>query len=163
MAVYNPPVNVLREAIQSVLDQTYDHWELCITNAGKSSSCTKTLNEFARQDSRIQVTRLDKNLGISENSNFALDLARGEFVALVDHDDTLAPFALYAMAEALNSQPDLDILYSDEDRLTIKGHKSTQPFMKPDWSPELLEQNFYVCRSLDSVSNITHHCGWLIS
>ncbi len=123
MAVYNPPVNVLREAIQSVLDQTYDHWELCITNAGKSSSCTKTLNEFARQDSRIQVTRLDKNLGISENSNFALDLARGEFVALVDHDDTLAPFALYAMAEALNSQPDLDILYSDEDRLTIKGQR----------------------------------------
>ena len=89
------------------------------------------------------MTRLDKNLGISENSNFALGLARGEFVALVDHDDTLAPFALYAMAEALNSQLDLDILYSDEDRLTIQG-KRTQPFMKPDWSPELLHSFMYV-------------------
>ncbi len=143
MAVYNPPVNVLREAIQSVRDQTYDRWELCIANAGDNSACKAALNEFAKRDSRIQVVQLRKNGGISENSNVALGLARGEFVALMDHDDTLAPCALYAVAEALNEQPNLDILYSDEDRLTIQG-KRTQPFMKPDWSPELLHSFMYV-------------------
>ena len=143
MAVYNPPVNVLREAVQSVRDQTYDNWELCIANAGDNSACKAALDEFAQRDARIHVVHLSNNGGISENSNVALGFAKGEFVALMDHDDTLAPFALYVVVEAVNEQPDLDILYSDEDKLTVQG-KRTQPFMKPDWSPELLHSFMYV-------------------
>ncbi len=141
--VYDPPLSVLCEAITSVLNQTYEHWELCLANGGHSTGCKALLDAFAARDQRIKLVHLLGNEGISGNSNAALALATGEFIALLDHDDLLAPFALYTVAKALNAHEDLDILYSDEDKITAEG-KRLSPFMKPDWSPELLHSFMYV-------------------
>src|SRR5205085_7080575 len=114
MPVYNPPPEVLKAAIQSVLDQTYDRWELCIADGASSNPVVRAvLTEAAESGAPIHVRFLDRNLGISENSNSALALAQGEFIVLLDHDDTIAPDALYENALLLNRHPDADMIYSD--------------------------------------------------
>ncbi len=144
MPVWNTPVGILAEAIQSVVEQTYARWELCITDGGSTDKKTKALLEsWALKDERIQISFLDENHGISHNTNQSLKIASGDFVALMDHDDTLAPFALYEAVVALNQDPTLDIIYSDEDKIDEQGHRSS-PFFKPDWSPELLLSFMYV-------------------
>lgn len=137
--VYNTPPKVLKETIESVLGQTYDQWELCLVDgASKNPEVQRTLAEYAHKDDRIQVKFLDKNLGISGNSNEALSLVRGEFIALLDHDDLLAPFALFEAVKCLNENPELDFIYSDRDLVTEDGRQRFQPLFKPDWSPELM-------------------------
>lgn len=144
MPVWNTPVDVLEEAIQSVVEQTYGRWELCITDGGSTDEKTKALlKKWALKDERIQVSLLGENHGISHNTNHSLEMASGDFIALMDHDDTLAPFALYEAAVALNQDSTLDIIYSDEDKIDAQGHRSS-PFFKPDWSPELLLSFMYV-------------------
>lgn len=143
MPVYNPPLDALRAAIQSVLDQSYQRFELCIADASENAACSQRLDHFAQRDKRVRLLHLEHNRGISENTNVALAAAVGEFVALMDQDDLLAPFALLAVAEALKVDPELDILYSDEDKLSPEG-KRIHPFLKPDWSPELLHSFMYV-------------------
>ena len=96
-----------------------------------------------KTDARIRVQRIEANLGISGNTNRALRVATGDFIALVDHDDVLAPFALYELASAIRRRPAADILYSDEDRLLESGERA-KPFFKPEWSPELLYSFMYV-------------------
>ena len=101
--------------IDSVIDQTYDNWELCIADGNSSSQQTKKiLTDYARADARIRLAFLDENLGIAGNSNAAMHLASGDFITLLDHDDTLAPFALHEVVSHLQ-QPEtkIDILYSD--------------------------------------------------
>jgi glycosyltransferase involved in cell wall biosynthesis len=142
--VHNTPAIFLEEMFASVAAQTYDNWELCVVDGG--SDLPETIEAFRRweaRDERIRVERLAKNLGISENTNRALRLATGDFVACLDHDDVLAPFALYEMARAAMEFPDADIFYSDEDRLSAKG-KRHAPFFKPEWSPELLLSFMYI-------------------
>src|SRR5205823_5983194 len=142
--VRNMPASFLEELFVSVAAQTYDNWELCIVDGGSDRAETvKTLRRWATRDERIRVERLDENLGIAENSNRALKMASGDFVACLDHDDVLAPFALYELARAAVEFPDADILYSDEDRLSEKG-KRHAPFFKPEWSPELLCAFMYI-------------------
>ena len=135
--VFDPPLPVLREMAESVLEQTYGTLELCAANGGSNSACAKLLDDLAARDPRVKVLHLSRNEGVSANSNAALGLARGEFIALLDHDDVLAPQALFAIAEALNEDPSTDVLYSDQDRLASDG-KRVLPFLKPDWSPEFL-------------------------
>jgi O-antigen biosynthesis protein len=135
--VFDPPTDVLQELIDSVLAQTYGHFELCFANAGASLECDALLQRAASADGRIRVAAIAENRGISANSNAALDLASGEYVALLDHDDLLARHALYAVVDALNGDPELDVLYSDEDRLAPDGRR-VLPYLKPEWSPEFL-------------------------
>lgn len=142
MPVFNPPLDALRAALTSCLDQTYRNLELCIANGGTDAGVRRLLDETAALDPRVRLQHIP-NGGISRNTNAAMLLADGEFIALMDHDDTLAPFALYAIVERLNKEPGLDIIYSDEDRLNIKGERCL-PFLKPDWSPELLHSFMYV-------------------
>ena len=144
MPVYNPPVKVLRLAIESVLQQLYSRWELCIADdASTDTEVIETLREYARRDSRIKVTYRPKNGHISAASNSALDLATGAWLVLFDHDDELAEHALYCVAQEINDHPDVRLIYSDEDKITVEG-KRYDPYFKPDWNPVLLTgQNFF--------------------
>ncbi|PYJ89288.1 MAG: hypothetical protein DME70_02375 [Verrucomicrobia bacterium] len=142
--VHNTPPAFLEEMFASVATQTYDHWELCVVDAASDRPETiETLRRWEARDARIRVKRLTANFGIAENTNRALRLATGDFVACLDHDDVLAPFALYELARAAMEFPEADILYSDEDRLSEKG-KRHAPFFKPEWDPELLCAFMYI-------------------
>lgn len=102
------------------------------------------LNTWAEADPRIKVRYLDENRGIAENSNEALSLATGDFFAFLDHDDTLAPFALYEIVRAVNQHPDADFLYSDEDKIDGTTGQRCDPHFKPIWSPDLLRACNYI-------------------
>jgi glycosyltransferase involved in cell wall biosynthesis len=143
LPVYNSNLRWLRRAIVSVQQQFYPHWELCIVDdASIDRKIWPFLQKCARQDRRINVMRRTENGHISAASNDALLLATGDFVALLDHDDELAPTALYFVALALNENRDLQLLYSDEDKLDERNRRS-EPYFKSDWNPELfLAQNF---------------------
>lgn len=148
MPVYNTPERYLIKAIESVRDQVYDNWELCIADdASKQPHVRKVLDGFAKKDPRIKVRYREENGHISAASNTALELANGPFVALLDHDDELAPAALYAVADELNAHPDTDLLYSDEDKIDPQGRRYG-PYFKPDWNPDLLHAQNYLCHLL---------------
>jgi glycosyltransferase involved in cell wall biosynthesis len=141
--VWNPPQEILRDTIRSVLSQTYDNWELCIIDGNSNDAIKTVLRKFAIRDRRIRVQFLGQNLGISGNSNIGLEMCRGEFIALLDHDDLLATSALYEVVNCLNHRPDLDFIYSDKDHMTEGGARFNLLF-KPDWSPELMLSACYV-------------------
>jgi GT2 family glycosyltransferase len=142
--VHNTPGKFLEEMFASVAAQSYDHWELCVVDAASDRAETKeTLRRWEARDERIRVESLAENFGIAENTNRALKMATGDFIACLDHDDLLAPFALYELARASAEFPEADILYSDEDRLSEKG-KRHAPFFKPEWDPELLCASMYI-------------------
>ena len=144
MPVYETAEPWLRRAIESVREQLYAEWELCIADdASKAPHVRRVLEEYAARDPRIRVVFRQQNGHISEASNDALALARGDYVALLDHDDELAPHALYLVAEELNAHPEADLVYSDEDKLDRDGRRR-DPYFKPDWSPDLiLSQNLF--------------------
>ena len=142
--VHNPPAKFLEQMFTSVAAQTYDNWELCVVDAASERAETlEVLRRWEGCDQRIRLERLAENHGIAENTNRALQMATGDFIACLDHDDILAPFALYEVARALTEFPEADILYSDEDRLSEKG-KRHAPFFKPEWDPELLTASMYL-------------------
>jgi len=142
--VYNTPANFLDEMFASVSAQTYDHWELCLVDGGSDRPDTiATLQSWVSREPRIRFERLESNLGIAENTNRALHLATGDFIACADHDDLLAPFALFELARAIGEFPEADIFYSDEDRWNERGERHA-PFFKPEWSPELLCAFMYI-------------------
>jgi len=144
MPVYNTEETWLRLAIESVRSQIYPHWELCICDDGSTAlSVSRVIGEYSREDERIRVLMRPHNRGISAASNGALSLATGEFVGFLDHDDELTPDALCEVVTLLNEQPDLDFIYTDEDKLTGEGRR-VEPFFKPDWSPDLLLSMNYI-------------------
>ncbi len=144
--VYNPVKYDLDQCINSVLEQVYDNWELCLVDGGSDKSYVKkTLERYARKDKRIKFISLSKNFGIGGNSNEALKLATGEYISLLDHDDTLAPFALYEVVKLLNKDASIDFIYSDEDKIPADGENRYAPFFKPDWSPDTLLSYNYLC------------------
>lgn len=143
--VYNPDPAALRATIQSVLDQTYQNWELCLVDGNSDRPLVKeTLKEFANSDRRMRLTTLEQNLGISDNSNAGLQIAQGEYVALLDHDDTLAPFALFELVRLLNQDETWELIYSDHDVLSADGRHRSKPLFKPDWSPEIMLSANYI-------------------
>ncbi len=142
--VYDVDEEWLRKAVESVMRQVYPNWQLCLVDDGsKKPHIGPLLRAYAEKDSRIKTVR-QKNGGISAASNTGLRMAEGEFVAFMDHDDELAPEALYEVVRRLNVEPDLDLIYSDEDKLDLQGRRET-PFFKPDWSPDLLLSMNYIC------------------
>lgn len=142
--VHNPRIAWLRECLESVLAQHYPHWQLCIADdASTDPEVPRVLAEYAERDSRIQVVYRERNGHICAASNSALELARGEFVALLDHDDCLSPHALFHVAEALHRHPDASLLYSDEDKLNEAGERF-DPHFKPQWNPDLLLAQNYI-------------------
>lgn len=144
MPVYNVEIKWLEKCIDSVLDQTYDHWELCISDdASTDPAIRKCLESYQAKDDRIKVVFRKENGHISLATNSALEIAEGEFIALLDNDDELPPFALYEVAKVLNVHPELDVIYSDEDKIDADGNRF-DPHFKADWSPDTLMGNNYI-------------------
>jgi len=142
--VFETPERLLREAIESVRHQIYPHWELCIADDASTSPHVRTiLDKYVHSDSRIKCVYRETNGHISAASNSALALAKGEYIALLDHDDVLSEHALYMVAEAILQNKDADIFYSDEDKLDPRG-KRFDPHFKPDWNPELFYGQNYL-------------------
>lgn len=143
--VYETPVDVLWEMLESVRGQNFGDWELCLVDdASDSSELLRTLEVAAREEPRIRLGFRAENGGIVAASNDALEMARGQFVALLDHDDKLHPDALRLIDEAIRRNPEVDYLYTDEDKIDEQGHHSA-PFLKPDWSPERMRTQMYTC------------------
>ena len=142
--VFNPSPRFLEAMLASVGAQTYENWEICLADASSHDRRTaEILKHWQAREPRLRLQRLENNLGISENSNRAFELATGDFVAPLDHDDVLTPFALFELAKAIRESPGTQIFYSDEDRLDEKGARQN-PFFKPEWSPELLYSSMYL-------------------
>ncbi|HEV2018294.1 MAG TPA: glycosyltransferase [Gemmatimonadaceae bacterium] len=142
--VFNPQESWLRHCVDSVRAQLYDRWQLCLVDDASTDRRVRELLEgYDAADSRIDVVYRERNGHISAASNDGLAIATGDFVALLDQDDELTPDALYHIGEVLNQRPDVDILYSDEDKIDESGQRF-DPYFKPDWSPELLLTNMYV-------------------
>jgi GT2 family glycosyltransferase len=143
--VYKVPLSVLQAMVDSVIAQTYDKWELCIVHGyAEDQEGRKYLLSVAARDSRLRIKLLDENMGISGNSNLALEMAKGDFIALLDHDDLLAPFALYEAAAFLDEKPETCLLYSDHDYIQGADAVRFSPLFKPDWSPEIMFSANYI-------------------
>lgn len=143
--VYNVEEKWLRKCIDSVRNQLYPNWELCLADdASPKKHVREILEEYKLIDPRIKVVYREENGHISECSNSALQVANGEFIGLLDHDDELSVDALYENVKLLNKYPDADLIYSDEDKISEEGERHT-PFFKPGWSPDLLLSQMYIC------------------
>jgi O-antigen biosynthesis protein len=144
MPVYNPQPEWLEAAIASVQQQLYPHWQLCIADdCSTDSAVREVLKRTQDSDSRVEVVFRQENGHISRSSNSALELVRGEWVALLDHDDLLAPEALVWVVRTLLEQPHAQLIYSDEDKIDENGVYH-EPYFKPDWNPALIEgQNLF--------------------
>ena len=159
MPVFNTDEAELTAAIQSVLDQSYERWELCIADdCSTRPEPRRILEHFASLDGRIKLTFRAEQGGISRACNTAWRMASGEYTAFLDHDDTLAPHALAYVCEALERYPDADLIYSDEDKIDRKGQRY-EPFFKPDWSPDLLLSENYICHLLVLKQNLARGIG----
>lgn len=144
MPVYNPAEIYLRACLDSVIAQSYPHWELCIADdKSPKEHVQRVLREYEAKDKRIKVVYRQQNGHISAASNSALEIAKGDFVALLDHDDALPEHALLFMAQAISAQPETQILYSDEDKLNGRGERF-DPHFKSDWNPDLFFSQNYV-------------------
>ena len=143
--IYNTDPEYLLPMIESVRNQIYPHWQLCLVDDCSPKSYLKRILEHeALQDSRISIQLNDVNQGISVTTNDALALAKGDYIALLDHDDEISIDALYENAKVINSTPEAGLIYSDEDKLTMEG-KRIEAYFKPDYSPDLLHANNYIC------------------
>lgn len=157
--VFNPPVKVLEELIESVLEQTYPNFELCLGNFGDDTAVKDLLTKYAQLDTRVKNISFDQNLGIAGNSNLILDKVQGEFIALLDHDDTLSSNALYENIELLNEHP-YDLLYSDKDKIDEQNNRF-DPLFKPKWSPEMmLNINYLTHLNVIRTSLVKDIGGW---
>ena len=170
--IYRTPEIYLREMIESVVNQTYGNWELCLADASPKgeqlrqdlkkikgrktrealmkipdgdTELTSVIREYQLKDSRIRYEILKENKSIAENSNAAMEMATGDFVGLLDHDDTLEPNALYEVAGKICEDDRVDVVYTDEDKINSKGTKHLTPNMKPDFNLDLLRSNNYIC------------------
>ena len=143
MPTYNTPPEFLINALESVLNQSYAKWELCITDdASTDPRVVEVIERYVEQDSRIQLALQKHNGGIANASNIALSLAKGRYIAFMDHDDVLPSHALYMMAKEIFAHPTVELLYSDSDNINQSGERCN-PYFKPDWDYDLfLGQNY---------------------
>lgn len=144
--LYKTNPEYLKALIESVQEQTYGNWELCLSDgSGENSPLAELLAEYQNADARIKVIDNKMPLQISENTNAALSIATGDYIAFGDHDDILTSNAFYEIAETLNHHPETEIIYTDEDKMTMEGKRFFQPHMKPDFNPDLLRTVNYIC------------------
>lgn len=144
--LYKTGEEYLKALIESVQAQTYTNWELCLSDgSGENSPIRELLEKYEQQDARIRVVYHEAPLRIAENTNEAIRIAAGDFIAFADHDDVLTPNALYECAKALEEHPQTEVLYTDEDKMSIHGNKFFQPNFKPDFNLDLLCTVNYIC------------------
>lgn len=141
--VYNTPEDFFEELVQSLQNQTYSNWELCLADGSPEE--LKYMQEYPKKDARIKYKVIGENKGISGNTNEALTLVTGDFIGLLDHDDLLPAFSLFEVVKSINENPGVEFIYSDEDKLeTTKGPRYGV-FFKPDFSPYTLNSANYIC------------------
>lgn len=144
--LYKTPEKYLKEVIASVQNQSYSNWELCLSDgSGKNSPLTKTLKNYEKADKRIRVVHNEKQLHISDNTNEALKICTGDFIGFADHDDLLMPNALYEVVRVLNEYPEMELIYSDEDKVNEDGTEYFQPHFKSDFNLDMLRSTNYLC------------------
>ena len=159
MPSYNPDPEFLRKALSSVLEQNYPHWELCISDdASTNPLTTQILEEYAAKDVRIKICIRSVNGHISEASNSALEMATGEWVVLLDHDDILPPNALDEVAKVIREWPEVSLIYSDEDKIYQHG-KRFDPYFKSDWNRDLLLSQNYFCHLMAIRRSLVKNVG----
>ena len=141
--VYNTPEKFFEELVQSLQNQTYSNWELCLADG--SPNPLEYMLEYPKKDNRIKYKIIGENKGISGNTNEALTLATGDFIGLLDHDDLLPEFSLYEVVKTINENPDVQFIYSDEDKLEGMNKPRYGVFFKPDFSPYTLNSANYIC------------------
>lgn len=141
--VYNTPEKFFKELVKSLQKQTYSNWELCLADG--SPEPIKYMQKYPKNDKRIKYKIIGENKGISGNTNEALTLATGDFIGLLDHDDLLPAFSLYEVIKAINENPEVEFIYSDEDKLESKKGPRYGVFFKPDFSPYTLNSANYIC------------------
>ena len=165
--LYRTPRRYLKEMLDSVVDQTYTNWELCLADGSGSDADGEgdEAGDFIRarygSDQRIRYVRLDSNQGISDNTNSALRMARGEYVVFADHDDILPPEALYECAAVLNADRSIDMIYTDEDKVDMESRKYFEPNFKPDFNPDLLRSVNYICHLCVVKKTLLDSARWL--
>lgn len=155
---FNTPKDLLIEMIESVRNQSYANWQLCIADGSNQEETKNILKEYVSKDNRIVVSWLDKNYGISENTNKALELADGEYTALFDHDDVLELNALYEVVSSLQKVHH-DIVYTDEDKLNGKTLQYEDPNFKSDYNEDLLLSHNYITHFFVVKTNILREVG----
>ena len=159
--VYRTNPADLVSCVESVLAQIYPRWELCLVDDGSNdASLTKALEEFAAKDSRVKTIALENNSGIAVATNTGIDAATGDFVAFLDHDDEIAPEALYRVVQTINDAPDVEVFYSDEDKIDPQGNRFGH-FFKPDWSADLIHGMNYACHFLVAKRDLLKQIGGL--
>lgn len=159
--VYNTKSVFLQELVESVLAQTYPHFELCLLDGNSQRPETlELLTALPNKDPRIRVKHSRENLGISGNTNLAIAFATGDYIALLDHDDLLTPDALYHVACAIQSQG-ADFIYTDEDKISEKSHYTFDPHFKADFSPDELRSSNYICHLMVIKKTLIESAGML--
>ena len=141
--MYNTPEKFFKELVDGLIKQTYSNWELCLADGSPEKN--EKLKKIYKKDSRIKYKFLGENKGISGNTNAALELATGDFIALLDHDDLLPEFSLFEIVKCINKNPDVDFIYTDEDKFEELGGKRYDPYFKSDFAPDTLRANNFIC------------------
>ena len=142
--LYNTPERFLKELMDSLLSQSYKNFEICLADGSTSDEPGRIIKDCYGGDSRVVYKRLTENAGISGNTNASFAMAKGDFILLCDHDDTMEADALYEIVKAINEDPKTDVIYTDEDKLMLTQDVFYSPNFKPDYSPDLLRSNNYI-------------------
>ena len=159
--LYQTPEPYLRELIDSVKAQSYENWQLCLADGSPDDRLKGFLDRNYGKENRIVYRKLEQNGGISANTNEAVALATGEYLMLCDHDDTLEPDALYEIIKAINEKDNPDVLYTDEDKVSMDGKHYFDPNFKPDYNLFRLRENNYICHIFVVKKALTDRVGLL--
>lgn len=162
--LYNTPILFLKEMIQSVLDQSYLDWELCLADGSDDGhrEVGEWCERLAKEESRVKYQKLKENKGISENTNVCIEMASGDYLALFDHDDLLAPDALYEVQKAIREKQ-AEVIYTDEDKVNTDTTVYSEPHFKSDFNLDLLRSNNYICHFFVVKKEIVDQVGGLCS
>ena len=162
MPLYKTPERYLREMLDSIQAQTYKNWELCMADGSpEDAGVFRTVKRYVDRDPRIRYEKLDKNGGISFNTNAAIAMAWGDYIVLADHDDAMTENALYECAKAIREHPECQVFYSDEDKMDMDGGALFDPHFKPDFNPDLLTSVNYICHQFVVKKELVDKVGGL--
>lgn len=166
--LYKTKPEYLQALVDSLKAQTYSNWELCLSDgSGKDSPLTEILEKYKKEDGRIKVISNEKALQISENTNAAISIATGDYIAFGDHDDVLTAHAFYECVQALNQDREIEVLYSDEDKMAMEGERCAKPYFephfKPDFNIDLLHTTNYICHLFVVKKELLERVGGLRS
>ena len=160
--LYKTPEKYLRELVLSIQKQTYSNWEICFSDgSGKDSPLKGILEELSGKDKRIRYVSSDRELGIADNTNAALWIVSGDYIAFADHDDLLPEYALYEIVRTINESPEADFIYTDEDKVSMDGKEFFQPHFKTDFNIDLLRSMNYICHLVVVSRNLYERIGAL--